>query len=34
VHTGYLTFPRRIEPGQDTRLQELLEEQGWVVEKG
>ena len=33
AHTGYLTFARRIEPGEDARAQELLEEQGAVVEE-
>lgn len=28
AHTGYLTFARRIEPGDDERARELLEEQG------
>ena len=33
AHTGYLTFARRIEPGEDERAQELLQEQGAVVEE-
>lgn len=28
AHTGFLTFARRIEPAEDERVQELLEEQG------
>jgi tRNA (adenine57-N1/adenine58-N1)-methyltransferase len=32
AHTGYLTFARRIEPGEDTRIRELLEEQEGVDE--
>ena len=28
AHTGYLIFARRIEPGEDERARELLEEQG------
>jgi tRNA (adenine57-N1/adenine58-N1)-methyltransferase catalytic subunit len=30
AHTGYLTFARRIEPAEDERARELLEEQGGV----
>jgi tRNA (adenine57-N1/adenine58-N1)-methyltransferase len=30
AHTGYLTFARRIEPAEDDRARELLEEQGGV----
>ncbi len=30
AHTGFLTFARRIEPAEDRRVQELLEEQGDV----
>jgi tRNA (adenine57-N1/adenine58-N1)-methyltransferase catalytic subunit len=28
AHTGFLTFARRIEPAEDPRMKELLEEQG------
>jgi hypothetical protein len=28
AHTGFLTFARRIEPGEDERAKELMEEQG------
>jgi tRNA (adenine57-N1/adenine58-N1)-methyltransferase len=31
AHTGYLTFARRIEPTEDGRVRELLEEQGGVA---
>jgi len=34
AHTGFLIFARRIEPGEDGRSKELLEEQGGVVEDG
>ncbi len=30
AHTGFLTFGRRIEPGEDPRLKELLEETGGI----
>ncbi len=33
AHTGYLTFARRIEPAEDERAQELLEEQGGTTEE-
>ena len=33
AHTGYLIFARRIEPAQDERAQELLEEQGAAAEE-
>jgi tRNA (adenine57-N1/adenine58-N1)-methyltransferase len=33
AHTGYLTFARRIEPTEDERVRELLEEQGGVAEE-
>ncbi len=33
AHTGYLIFARRIEPAEDERAQELMEEQGRQVEK-
>jgi tRNA (adenine57-N1/adenine58-N1)-methyltransferase len=33
AHTGYLTFARRIEPAEDERAQELLEEQGGITEE-
>ena len=32
AHTGYLIFGRRIEPGEDVRAKELLEEQGGAAE--
>jgi tRNA (adenine57-N1/adenine58-N1)-methyltransferase len=34
AHTGFLIFARRIEPDEDGRSKELLEEQGGVVEDG
>jgi tRNA (adenine57-N1/adenine58-N1)-methyltransferase len=33
AHTGFLTFGRRIEPSEDERAKDLLEEQGGAVEK-
>jgi tRNA (adenine57-N1/adenine58-N1)-methyltransferase len=30
AHTGFLTFARRIEPGEDSRSKELLEEMGSI----
>lgn len=33
AHTGFLTFGRRIEPSEDERAKDLLEEQGGVVEE-
>jgi len=33
AHTGYLIFARRIEPAEDDRAQELLDEQGGEVEE-
>jgi len=33
AHTGFLIFARRIEPGEDARSQELLEELGGAVEE-
>lgn len=32
AHTGFLTFARRIEPAEDARVKELLEEMGGVEE--
>lgn len=34
AHTGFLIFGRRIEPGEDERIKELLEEAGAVGEEG
>lgn len=33
AHTGFLTFARRIEPAEDARVKELLEEMGGVGEE-
>jgi tRNA (adenine57-N1/adenine58-N1)-methyltransferase len=33
AHTGYLIFARRIEPAEDERARELLEEQGEIHER-
>lgn len=33
AHTGFLIFARRIEPAGDARVQELLEEQGDMIEE-
>jgi tRNA (adenine57-N1/adenine58-N1)-methyltransferase catalytic subunit len=33
AHTGFLIFARRIEPSQDERARDLLEEQGGAVEE-
>jgi len=33
AHTGFLTFGRRIEPSEDERAKDLLEEQGGAVEE-
>ncbi len=33
VHTGFLIFVRRIDPGGDERAKELMEEQGGMVER-
>ncbi len=34
AHTGYLTFGRRIEPSEDVRAKDLLEEAGGELESG
>jgi hypothetical protein len=33
AHTGFLTFGRRIEPSEDERAKELLEEAGGISEE-